>query len=96
MESILYAEAAEATEDGYLWGGWVFILGWGLWILGIYEEAGFFSVEVGACGSGYRLGWIVLKIWFFLGEIGFWGTGCIMGGLLGFHLEKRMGRMRAE
>ena len=44
-------ESNEATEDGSFQGGWVFLLGWGLWILGIYEEAGI-SVRAGLVDIG--------------------------------------------
>ena len=35
-------ETNEATEYGSFWGEWLFLLGEGLCILGLYEEAGYF------------------------------------------------------
>ena len=64
MRSLGISIRSRLVDIGSFWGGWVFLLGWGLWILG----------------------YIVLKIWFSLGEIDFWGTVCIMGTLLGFPL----------
>ena len=51
---------------------------------GLSEEAGVFYY-VGAFWSG--LGLILL---FSFRENAFWGTGCIMGGLLWFHPEDSM------
>ena len=71
----------------------MFQLGWGLWVLGISEETGSFCLGR-ACVSWTGLGWIVMKIWFSIREISFWGNLYIMGGLLDFHSEERMGGVR--
>ena len=73
-------------EAGYL------LLGWSLWILGLSEEDVYFC-QVRSFGSWAGLGQIVL---FYLVKIGFRGTGCIIGGLLGFPLEESMGSTKVE
>ena len=79
--------------------------------MGITEEAGYLcqvgacgywlflgrmgiSVQAGHVDHG--MGWDGLFLKYgYLGEIGFWSTGWIMGGLLGFPSEQRMVCMRA-
>ena len=51
--------------------------------LGLYKQAGYFCQGMSFV-SWYLLGLIVLKKELYIGEIGVWGTGCIMRGLFGF------------
>ena len=65
-----------------------------MWFLGISDEDGSLCY-CRSCGFWAVFGWIVMKNWLSLVPIGFWCTGCLMVGLVGFLSEDSMYRTRA-